>query len=69
MRDVNCITASNLRDIIVSEENGPALAFALAKDVNNYARINALPPVKAALEMGKLLASIQQKSKVSGTEM
>jgi len=50
-----------VRDIILSSENGPELAYELAKDRDEYARICKLPPIQAAREMGKLESRILAK--------
>ncbi len=45
-----------LLELIVSSVNGPDLMYALAKNSDEYERINRLSPLAAAREMGKLEA-------------
>ena len=54
--------SSAFREIILSSENGPELAYELAKNREEYARVNKLPPLAAAREMGKLEAKLSKPS-------
>ena len=47
---------------ILRSENGPELLYALAKDPAEFKRINALGPVAAGREIGKLEAKLAAKS-------
>ena len=51
-----------LRDIFLSSENGPELAYELAKNRDEFKRVCALPPLAAAREMGKLESRLEPKS-------
>jgi hypothetical protein len=49
------VALSNVvRSVLVSSENGPALLYALAKDKELYTKVNSLPALDAAREIGKL---------------
>lgn len=54
-----------VQNIILKAENGPQLAYELAKNREEYARICKLPPMEAALEMGALKAKLLAKSSPS----
>lgn len=54
-----------LRDIILNTENGPQLAYELAKNPEEYARIAKLPAIAVAREVGKLEYRLQSSSKAS----
>lgn len=57
--------------LLVESENGPELAYELAKDKKEYARINALPPLAAAREIGKIesrIASFASEAKKPETK-
>jgi hypothetical protein len=49
-------------DILISSEMGPALILELAKNPAELKRINALPPTRAALEMGKIEAKLSSQT-------
>lgn len=48
------------KEAIVYSENGPALMYELAKNPSELERINSLPPILAAKEIGKLEASLEK---------
>lgn len=53
--DVDDIPVSPaVSEIIFTSENGPALAYELAKNRAEFERINKLPPLAAARELGKI---------------
>lgn len=51
-----------IEDMLISSENGPALIYELAKNREEYERINKLPPLAAARELGRLEARIASQS-------
>lgn len=51
-----------VEDLIISSEHGPELMYELAKNFAEFERINQLPPLAAAREMGKLEAKLLSKS-------
>lgn len=52
-----------VQETILSSELGPHLAYALAKDPDELERINRLPPIAAARELGKLEARLSESPK------
>lgn len=48
-----------IADTLTASEDGPALAYALAKDVPRFQRIRALPPVLAIRAIGELAAELR----------
>lgn len=55
MEDVEGVQLSpTIQDLILSSENGPELAYELAKKREDLARICKLSPIAAAREMGRL---------------
>ncbi len=54
-----------LRDIILTSDNGPQLAYELAKNPEEYERIAKLPPIACAREVGKLEYRLSSSSKTS----
>lgn len=56
-----------MTELLLEADNGPELAYALGKNPDLAARIAQLSPAKAALEMGRLAASVDaaRKPKVS----
>ena len=50
--------AQHVGESILDSEHGPAIAYHLAKHPAELARINALPPMAAAREIGRLEASL-----------
>lgn len=54
-----------LRDIILNADNGPQLAYELAKNPEEYERIAKLPPMACAREVGKLEYRLASSSKTS----
>lgn len=47
-----------IRDLILESDNGPQLAYALAQNREEYERINALSPLAAARELGRIEAGL-----------
>lgn len=69
LSDVDDIQISPaLREIIISSENGPQLAYELAKNREEYARVCKLPPLAAAREMGKLESRLTPASEKNETK-
>lgn len=69
LEEVNDIPLSpTLRDIILSSQNGPELAYEMAKNRDEYARLCKLPPTEAAREVGKLEARLSLKASDPTTE-
>ena len=63
MEDVSDILVSPaVQDLIFSSENGPELAYELAKNREEFARINKLSPLAAARELGRLEAKFSSQS-------
>lgn len=61
--DVDDIQVSAaVREIILTSEHGPELAYELAKNREEYARVCKLSPLAAAREMGKIEARLDSKS-------
>ena len=60
--------SSAFREIVLTSENGPELAYELAKNREEYARVNKLPPLAAAREMGKLEAKLSKPSETKTKE-
>lgn len=56
------VVSGVVQELIVSSENGPELAFELAKNRQEFERINALGPIAAAREIGRLEARIAKAS-------
>jgi len=50
-----------LSQLVVDSENGPELMYALAKNREEFERINSLPPLAAARELGKFEAKLNAK--------
>ena len=66
MDGVNHIAPSlAVQQLLLESENGPELAYHLAKDPKEFARINALSPVAAAREFGKFEVKHQSAQKES----
>lgn len=57
-----------IQDMILTSENGPELMYELAKDKKEFERINALPALAAARELGKLEARLQKQADSSELE-
>lgn len=51
-----------IREILLTSENGPELAYELAKNREEYVRVCKLPPLAAAREMGKIEARMSPKT-------
>ncbi len=58
MDETRGFVAPAVADAIKDSENGPAIAYHLAKNPKESARINALSPLSAAREIGKLEAKL-----------
>ena len=56
-----------MQDIFVNSENGHELMYELAKDPEEYERINKLSPLAAAREIGKREAKLSAASKSGET--
>lgn len=56
-----------VQEIIVASENGPELMFELAKNRAEYERINKLPPLAAARELGRIEAKLAASSETKPT--
>ncbi len=55
-----------VREILLTADNGPELAYELAKNREEYARVCKLPSLAAAREMGKLEARLAKTSSPDG---
>lgn len=51
-----------VRDLFLTSENGPQLAYELAKSRDEFVRVNKLPALAAAREIGKLEARLSRPS-------
>lgn len=51
-----------VQSVILSSENGPEIAYEFAKNPAEATRISKLPPIQAALEMGKLQSRLASKA-------
>lgn len=56
------IASPAVKDLIMTSENGPALMYALAKDRAEFERINQLPPIAAARELGRYESKLAASS-------
>jgi len=56
--------SSAVQELILGSENGPELMYELAKNREEFARINKLSPLAAAREFGKLEARLAKASEV-----
>jgi hypothetical protein len=54
-----------MADIILNNDQGPAIMYAMAKDPENYERISKLPPLAMAREIGKIEAKLDAPSTVT----
>lgn len=54
LADIETPLSATVKEIIVSSEMGPELAYELAKNPEEFERVCKLPPLAAAREMGKL---------------
>lgn len=50
-----------IRELLITSENGPELMYELAKNRAEYERINKLPPLAAARELGKIESKLSAK--------
>lgn len=67
--DVDDIRMSvGVQETILSSDVGPQVMYELAKDRENYERINALSPLAAARELGRIEAHIHQRLESSNEE-
>lgn len=63
MEDVSDVALSiTVRDVILSSENGPELAYELAKNRDELERICQLPAIQAAIEIGRFQASLNKSA-------
>lgn len=63
LEDVDDVQVSpTVHGVILSSENGPEIAYELAKNRAEFERINRLPPIAAAREIGKIEARLAAKS-------
>lgn len=63
MDDVSDVALSvTVRDVILSSENGPELAYELAKNRDELERICKLPAIQAAVEIGLFKASLNKSA-------
>jgi hypothetical protein len=51
-----------VQEVILGSDNGPELMYQLAKNRKEFERINALPPISAARELGKFEAKFSKPS-------
>lgn len=66
MEGVNDVRMSiAVQDLLVRAANGPELAYELAKDPEEFARVCQLSPMEAAEEIGKLKFKLQSKAETS----
>lgn len=54
--------SATLEEIILTSDNGPALAYEIAKNRDEFKRICALSPLAAARELGKIEAKLASQS-------
>ena len=57
------IASAVVQELIVSSDNGPALMYELAKNRAEFERINKLPPLAAARELGRLESKLSEEKK------
>jgi hypothetical protein len=64
LEDVNYLQDATpaLQQLIVSSDNGPEIMYELAKNKAEYERINKLPPLALARELGRLESKIISKA-------
>ena len=48
---------------LTTSDDGPAMAYALGKDIDRFKKIAALPPMEAAIELGMLRAELRAAAK------
>lgn len=70
IEDVDDIEASPaLTELILESENGPALMYEIAKNRQEFERINVLGPIAAAREIGKIEARLSlSQAQQTGTK-
>lgn len=69
MDDVDDIPMSlAMQSVFLESENGPELAYELAKNREEYERISKLGPLAAAKEIGKLEAKLAKEAQVQSEE-
>lgn len=52
----------SFEQLITTSDNGPEILYALAKDPKEFARINALPPLALAREIGRIESKLAPES-------
>lgn len=62
------LISPTVRELILTSENSPALMYELAKNREEYERINKLPPLAAARAMGLIEAKLSKASKEAKPE-
>lgn len=53
--------SATVADVIKTHDQGPDLAYFLGTNLTEAARINALPPIQAAMALGQIAASLASK--------
>lgn len=61
-------TSVTVQQIILNSDNGPELAYELAKNPDELKRISALPPLEAARAMGRLESKLASNTSEEKTE-
>lgn len=56
------IVSPTIEGVILTSENGPEIAYELAKNREVFERINRLPPIAAAREIGRIEARLAAQS-------
>lgn len=59
--------ANHVREVLVESDQGPALAYHLAKHPDTLMRLNGLAPLQAAREIGRIEASLASKPVAEAT--
>lgn len=68
MEDVNIDVPLHLQEVFLTSELGPALMYELAKNQKELERISKLPPITAALELGKIEARLAKASELPASK-
>lgn len=55
-------TTPSMESLLIESENGPELMYALAKDPEEFERLNSLPPMAMSRELGKFEAKLSAPS-------
>jgi hypothetical protein len=58
----NPYISAAVEQLIVTSENGPGLMYELAKNRAEFERINKLPPLAAAMELGRIESRLQKSA-------